>query len=82
MPIAEPMVSAWSPVPSALEGLPMVRPPRVDGKVQAVVSNAPVKSADVGSMRSAPEPMKAPVSGLGASLLSTRVPPEMVELPL
>ena len=79
---ADAMVSAWSPVPSALEALPMVKPLRLVPKVQPALEKAPVKSLPKGSMRSAPGPLMLPDSAVGALLLNTRAPPEMVVVPL
>ena len=62
----EATVSAWSPVPSALEALPTVNPLRLAPKVQPEVLKAPVKSLPTGSMRRAPGPLMLPVNAVGA----------------
>ena len=82
MVIALAKVTSTSSVPSALEALPIVKPVRPGPKLQPAVLNAPLKSAPNGSIRKTPGPAKPEVPVVGASLVSTNVPPLIVVAPV
>ena len=75
-------VMVWSPVPSAPDNLPRVKPPSVLPKVQPVRERPALKSSAAGSMRSAPAPLKPLLAVLGAFLSSTNVPAEIAVAPV